>query len=250
VFVGENSIDQTFMLLERVEGDTNPRQLTTAEDHAEVRRQLLLDLAHDLAIIHTVSPVDVPAAELRSPPPGQDPLLFEIGYQLTEYDRVKMNPHPLVEWALRWAKREAERLPRRETVHVVHGDFRIGNIMYDRHGLAAILDWEGVHVGEAEEDLAWFCTKVWRFNRPDREAGGIAGREEWFRAYELASGRTLDRDRLRVWEVLENVRWAVICMMQSKQHLDGWMDSHEHAAIGRRAADTELEVLRLVGEVR
>jgi aminoglycoside phosphotransferase (APT) family kinase protein len=250
LFVGENAIDQTFMLLERIDGDTNPRQLLTSERYAAARKQLLIDLAHDLAIIHTVMPADVPEAVLRSPGPGEDPLLFEIDYQLAEYDRVRQNPHPLVEWGLRWARREAERLQRPATaLHVVHGDFRIGNIMYDERGLAAILDWEGVHVGETEEDLAWFCTRVWRFNRPDLEAGGIASREEWFSAYEQASGHTLDRDRLRVWEVLMNLRWAIICMMQSKQHLDGWMDSHEHAAIGRRAADTELEVLRLVGAV-
>jgi aminoglycoside phosphotransferase (APT) family kinase protein len=102
-------------------------------------------------------------------------------------------------------------------------------------------------VGEAEEDLSWYCTRVWRFNRRDREAGGIASREEWVRAYEEASGRTVDRERMRLWEVLQNVRWSVICMMQAKQHLDGVMNSQEHAAIGRRTADTELEVLRLTG---
>jgi aminoglycoside phosphotransferase (APT) family kinase protein len=249
LYVGENSIDQTFMVSERIAGDTNPRQLLTNEAYAGVRKQLLADLAHDLVIIHTVKPEDVPGAHLRAPS-VDDPLLSEIEYQAAEYERVKVNPHPLVEWALRWARREAARLPARAgTTHVVHGDFRIGNIMYNDRGLAAILDWEGVHVGEAEEDLAWFCTKVWRFNRPDLEAGGIASREEWFQAYEAAGGRTLDRERLRIWEVFMNIRWAVICMMQSKQHLDGWMDSHEHAAIGRRAADTELEILRLLGEV-
>jgi aminoglycoside phosphotransferase (APT) family kinase protein len=250
VFVGENSTGQTFTLLERVDGDTNPRQLVTSDEYAGARRQLLLDLAKSVATIHTVAPSDVPEAQLRAAPAGEDPLLYEIGAQLAEYDRVKMNPHPLIEWALRWARREAERLPRREgAAMVVHGDLRIGNIMYDSRGLSAILDWEGVHVGEPEEDLSWFCTKVWRFNRPDLEAGGLASREEWFQAYEAASGRKLDRERVRVWEVLQNARWAIICMMQSKEHLEGWIDSHEHGAIGRRAADTELEVLRLAGEL-
>jgi len=250
VMAAENSIDQTFLVLEEVEGDTTPRQLVADESHAGVRRQLLLDLAQDLAAVHGVLAADVPGADLRGPAPGEDPLLYEIQYQLEEYDRVKMNPHPAVEWGLRWCRREAEKLPRRDLVpHVVHGDFRTGNILYNATGLAAILDWEGVHVSEAEEDLAWYCVKVWRFNRPDREAGGIAGREEWFRAYEQASRRTVDRARLHVWEVLMNLRWAIICMMQSKQHLDGWMDSHEHAVIGRRAADAELEAMRLVGVV-
>ena len=70
----------------------------------------------------------------------------------------------------------------------MHGDFRVGNILYDEEGLTAVLDWEGVHIGEPEEDLAWFCTRVWRFGMIEMEAGGIASREDWLCAYESASG--------------------------------------------------------------
>jgi aminoglycoside phosphotransferase (APT) family kinase protein len=247
IYVGENPNDQTFMVSERVEGDTNPRQLLMSDDYGAARHQLVQDLAADLAIVHTVMPSEIDAP-LRSPEAGEDALVSEVARQLAEYDRVKINPHPLVEWSLRWIARRVAKLPKRhDPPHVVHGDLRIGNILYNRTGLAAILDWEGVHAGEAEEDLSWFCTKVWRFNRRDLAAGGITDRETWVQAYERAGGRPVDRERLRLWEILQNVRWAVICMMQAKQHLDGWMDSHEHAAIGRRAADTELEVLRLAG---
>jgi aminoglycoside phosphotransferase (APT) family kinase protein len=249
LYVGENAAGQTFMVSERVAGDTNPRRLLTAPELEAGRKQLLEDLAHDLALIHTVRADDV-GARLRGPAPGEDPLAWEIGRQEAEYGRVKLNPHPLIVWALRWLRRNAAALtPTGQPPHVVHGDFRIGNILYTEAGLGAILDWEGVGTGEAEYDLAWFCTKVWRFNRRDLEAGGIATRDAWVQAYERHSGRTIDRERLRLYEVLGNVRWAIITMMQAKQHLDGWMDSHEHAAIGRRTADTELEVLRLTGAV-
>jgi aminoglycoside phosphotransferase (APT) family kinase protein len=245
--VGENAAGQTFMLSERVQGDTNPRRLLTDPELEAGRVRLLDDLAHDLARIHTVSAADV-AARLRGPAPGEDALAWEIGRQEAEYERVKLNPHPLLEWSFRWMRRQAAALaPSARPPHVVHGDFRIGNILYTDTGLGAILDWEGVGTGEAEYDLAWFCTKAWRFNRRDLEAGGIATRDAWVQAYERHSGRTIDRERLRLYEVLGNVRWAIITMMQAKQHLDGWMDSHEHAAIGRRTADTELEVLRLTG---
>jgi len=36
-------------------------------------------------------------------------------------------------------------------------------------------------------------------------------------------------------------------MMQARAHLDGNTQSHELAAIGRRTAETELEILRLTG---
>jgi hypothetical protein len=47
--------------------------------------------------------------------------------------------------------------------------------------------------------------------------------------------------------VLQNIRWAEITMMQARAHLDGLTKSHELAAIGRRTAETELEILRLTG---
>lgn len=249
IFVGENERDQTFMVMSRVSGDSNPRQLLTNPDLAACREQIIPDLAECLAQIHA-APLAAVEAKLRSPRPDEDALLFEIEREVEEYDRVKQNPHPVIEWSLRWvARRIAELKPRTRPLHVVHGDFRVGNMMYDEHGLTASIDWEGVHVGEAEDDLTWFCTRVWRFNRKDLPAGGITTRETWIAAYEKASGHTIDRERFRLWEVFHNIRWSVICMMQSKQHLDGTMDSHEHAAIGRRAADTELEVLRLTGVV-
>ena len=205
------------------------------------------DLAECLAQIHA-APVGGLGALLRSPLEDEDVLRYELDRELEEYDRVKQSPHPVVEWGLRWVGRRLSTLaPRTRALHVVHGDFRIGNMMYDAQGLTASLDWEGAHIGEAEDDLAWFCTRVWRFNRKDLPAGGLTTREEWVAAYERASGWQIDRERLRLWEVYHNLRWSVICMMQSKQHLDGTMDSHEHAAIGRRAADTELEILRLTG---
>ena len=37
---------------------------------------------------------------------------------------------------------------------LVHGDFRMGNLIVDESGLAAVLDWELVHIGEIYEDLA------------------------------------------------------------------------------------------------
>ena len=62
-----------------------------------------------------------------------------------------------------------------------------------------------------------------------------------------ASGRAVNRERVAAWEVLQNIRWAQITMMQARAHLDGHTVSHELAAIGRRTAETELEILRLTG---
>jgi thiamine kinase-like enzyme len=47
----------------------------------------------------------------------------------------------------------------------VHGDFRLGNLFVGRTGLAAVLDWEMVHLGDPHEDVAWATIRAWRFDR-------------------------------------------------------------------------------------
>ncbi len=239
---------EDYLVMTRIPGETNPRQIVAGEKYPVARDALVPQLAADLALIHGIAPGDVAGAPALRTPIDGDPLRSMRLFTEEMYRHDLLDPHPAIEWAFRWIDRAINGLP--PTGHppcVVHGDLRTGNIMYDERGLTAILDWEGVHVSEPEEDLAWFCTRVWRFGRNDREAGGIASREEWLRAYEHASGRGVDRERVAVWEVLQNIRWCQITMMQARAHLDKHTNSHELAAIGRRFAETELEVLRLAG---
>ena len=71
-------------------------------------------------------------------------------------------------------------------------------------------------------------------------------REAFYRAYEAASGRRLDPERVRFWEVLANVRWAVIALQQSDRHLIQGARDLVTAIIGRRATECELELLMLL----
>ncbi|OAI44533.1 hypothetical protein AYO38_00095 [bacterium SCGC AG-212-C10] len=246
LFVGENELGQTFMAMDRLAGDSNPKQLLTAPQFEETRHVMAKQLAEQLAQIHQATPEEVEEAHLRGARGDEDAIIHEWDRLDEQYKDVAFNAFPAVVWGMRYVRREQAKLaPRRRPVHVVHGDFRVGNLMYDESGLTGILDWEGVHIGEPEDDLTWFLTRVWRFGNNSKEAGGLVTREEWVQLYETASGNKIDRDRLRLWEVLQNVRWANICMMQAKSHMDGSIPSHELAAIGRRTADTELEVLRL-----
>jgi aminoglycoside phosphotransferase (APT) family kinase protein len=247
LYVGETPGGQTFMVMERIAGDSNPRQLLTGAGFEEARAKVPADLARELAAIHRIPAAEVSDLGLHHAAPGEDALQHEWQRLEDQFRDVALNPYPAVEFALRWVRRNIATLaPQPRPLHLVHGDFRIGNMMYDEAGLTGILDWEGVHVGEAEFDITWLCTRVWRFGQNAKEAGGLCTREEFVRLYEEASGFAIDRRRLAVWEVLQNVRWCNITMMQAKYHLDGSIPSHELAAIGRRTADTELEFLRLI----
>ena len=123
----------------------------------------------------------------------------------------------------------------------------MGNLIVDESGLAAVLDWELVHTGEVYEDLAWFCIRAWRFGAPEHlGAGGLGSVENFLAAYEAAAGIALDRDVFRWWLTVATLRWGVICRFQAERHLSGQTPSVELAAIGRRVAETEWDVLDLL----
>ena len=122
------------------------------------------------------------------------------------------------EWAFRWLARNR---PAASPKVLVHGDFRMGNLIVDTGErparLAAVLDWELTHAGEVYEDLAWFCIRAWRFGAPESlGAGGLGSIEEFLAAYEHASGTVLDRAAMQWWLVLSTLRWGVICRYQAR----------------------------------
>ena len=127
----------------------------------------------------------------------------------------------------------------------MHGDLRMGNVIVDERGLAAVIDWELVHVGDPLEDLAWLCVKAWRFGAP-LEVGGVGTIDQLVAAYEGAGGRPVDRDAFHWWLVQKTLQWGIGCMGQAWAHLSGAVRSHELAAIGRRVAEQEWDLIELL----
>lgn len=232
-------------LMERVEGETLARRLLRDPEYGEARRVMTAQLGTALARIHRVDVVRHDLAFLPGPEAGQSPAGAELERWEQIYRGIAPDPHPTFELALRWLHRH---LPDDAPRVLVHGDYRIGNVIFGPEGLRAILDWELAHVGDAAEDLGWLCVRAWRFGSDDKPVGGIGERDELFAAYAAGGGAPVDPARVRFWEVFGNLRWAIICIMQAKTHLDGLVRSVELAAIGRRTAETELELLELIGD--
>ncbi len=225
--------DESRLICDFIDGETiAPRILRKLDD--EARSRLLQQCAHALAAIHRVDPVGV---ELR-----RDDQMALWRAQLDEMGDTTAT----FEWALRWLA--AHRPPPSSPV-MVHGDFRMGNLIVDDSGLAAVLDWELVHVGEIYEDLAWFCIRAWRFGAPQsRSAGGLGSIEDFLSAYERAGGTTVDRVAMRWWLIRATLSWGIICRYQAERHLSGRARSVELAAIGRRVCETEWDLLDLLEE--
>ena len=224
-----------FIVVERLAGETIARRILRDDAFAAARSVLVAQSGAALARIHAIDPAAVPA--LRA----QDP----VGQLRALVDALepRMGPHPAFELGFRWLERH--RPPPGPTT-VVHGDFRLGNLLVDEHGLAAVLDWELAHLGDPVEDLGWFSIRAWRFGGPG-EVGGLGSVDELLAAYHQAGGAPVDREALRWWQVLGTLRWGVICMLQASAHLSGASRSVELAAIGRRVCETEYDLLCLLG---
>ncbi len=152
-------------------------------------------------------------------------------------------PRPVFELALRWLRDHDPGPP--EEVTLVHGDFRHGNLIVGPDGVRAVLDWELAHLGDPMEDLGWICVNSWRFGEIDKPVGGFGSREELFAGYEAAGGQ-VDPSRVNFWEVMGTLRWGVMCCGMMQRFRAGPEHSIERAMIGRRASETEIDLLRLI----
>lgn len=93
-----------------------------------------------------------------------------------------------------------------------HGDFRTGNLLLADNGLQAVMDWEFAGYRPAEADIGWMLSSPWRYSRPDREASGLFHRGELLDALGLSYSK-----RIKAWEALALVRWAVIARLQDER---------------------------------
>jgi aminoglycoside phosphotransferase (APT) family kinase protein len=220
-----------FLVMDFVEGESIPVRILRDEAFAEARSHLAADCGRLLARIHAL-----PLGELP-PLPDEDRLRT-----LDEGLHAHFQPNPVFELALRWLDRTR---PTPARVGLVHGDFRNGNLMIDPTGIRAVLDWEGVRAGDPLEDLGWLCVRAWRFNSP-HVVGGFGGIDQLVETYEQESGVGVDREALRWWQVFGTLRWGLDCLDFADRHLTVGHRSVEHAAIGRRAAENEYDLLAAI----
>jgi aminoglycoside phosphotransferase (APT) family kinase protein len=246
----EEGFDGKCFVMDRIRGQAIARRLLREDAYEATRRVLPGQLAEELARIHAIDTDDDRLAFLARRAPSGDEYRFarsEVERYLGILDGVaEGRPYPVLRLAGRWLLRNA---PTVDRPAVVHGDFRIGNVMFDEQGLTAVLDWELTHIGDPMEDLGWLCVRAWRFGADDRPVGGLAEREVLLERYARAAGRAVDASAQRYWELFGNWKWAIICLIQQARHKVGRWPDVELATIGRRVADSEAEILALLEEV-
>jgi aminoglycoside phosphotransferase (APT) family kinase protein len=231
-----------FLVMDRLEGESVGRRVVREPGLTAARQALPRQMGEQLARIHALDESDLEF--LPRPGPGESPARWVVD-RLDRQLQGFGEPHPALELGIRWLRGRSPEVSRRV---LVHGDFRVGNLMVGPEGLVGVFDWEFAHVGDPHEDLAWPCVRSWRFGQDGLRLGGVGQPEEFFAAYRAAGGGAVDEAAVRWWEVLGNLRWAVGCISQANRHLSGQAPSVELASLGRRTGEMELELLDLMVE--
>lgn len=220
------------MVMERVRGESLPRRILRAPELAAVRDGLAARCGTELGRLHAIDPATVGA--MRT-----DDRLLSYRAELDRLDPTR----PVLELASTWL--QSAKPPPRPPV-LVHGDFRLGNLVIGESGLQALLDWESVHVGDRLEDIGWIAVKAWRFRGPG-VIGGFGDAEPFLAAYAERTGVHITPAEFDWAVVLGTWIWAVGCLAQADRHLSGATRSVDLAVVGRRVAEVEYDLLELLG---
>ena len=146
------------------------------------------------------------------PEPGTaQAALRHVNWWARVWEQDRIESVPVITLAERWLRENA---PVCEEVVVVHGDYRIGNFMFEEPSgrFTAVLDWELAHLGDFHDDLGWSVQKLFSTQRGDGERliSGLMPRREFLAQYAAAAGKRIDPDVLRYYEVLNAWKCAVL----------------------------------------
>jgi aminoglycoside phosphotransferase (APT) family kinase protein len=259
-------VGHPFYLMQKIEGTANAREILKSRQ-IDFRR-LAAELATNLAKIHSIhyDPKTLPFLDRGLRPGTKDVALTAIADCRRLLDELP-GGYPGIELCLNWAEANA---PVTDEIVLAHGDFRSGNFMVhggtevragteadqartmvghagaNGPGLTGILDWEFAHWSDRHEDIGYLRMRDWRFGKVKNEIGGFAAPDDFYPHYEAEAKLKLDENKIRFWEIMGNIRWAIGAAQQGERHLSGKDRGIEFASIGRRVAEMELEAMRLI----
>jgi aminoglycoside phosphotransferase (APT) family kinase protein len=203
----------------------------------QTRIDLVTDLARVGAAIHATPhdalPHNLPG--LDDERPEQEVLVWEATYH-----RDRRRPIPVLDLAFSWLLANRHLISPRRTL--VHGDFRLGNVISQGGRTVSMLDWEGAHFGDPIEDLANCCMRLQ--GGGTKTVHGIISTEQFLTEYEEASGTTVSRDTFQYWLVFNDARSAVVFVTAARRFEEGLTGDLRFPVLGSQLPTLLRHVLK------
>ncbi|MDT5286149.1 MAG: hypothetical protein QOF88_1038 [Mycobacterium sp.] len=186
-----------FFVMDRVSGSPLESEDDAAELSTQQRRELGLQVIRTLARLHTLDPAAVGLSDLGRPTPAPY-LERQIRRMSATWDRVGLaTGHDAVWHEVR--TRLGDGLPAPAATVIMHGDFRLSNLLVQSSHITAVLDWELCTLGDPLADLAWLLDD-WRQPNDDAismpsptRVGGFPDRPAMIDEYRRLTGFSVDR---------------------------------------------------------
>ena len=203
----------------------------------EERRAVANSAARTLANLHVLDPDEIGLGNLGRREGYLERQLYRWARQL---EASKQRELPAMDRARALLE---ERIPRQERACVVHGDYRLGNLIVDRGEVRAVVDWELCTLGDPLADLGYLALDwigpdepaLWRSSAI--QAGGFMSRDEMVALYMGLTGA--DVSRIRYYEAFQSWRLAAILEGVYARYLHGAMANIAGVDLGDMAKSVE-----------
>jgi aminoglycoside phosphotransferase (APT) family kinase protein len=232
-------IGSTFFVMEFLDGrifwDPRLSGLAPAD-----RRAMFQSMNSVIAALHSVDYAAIGLAEFGRP---GNYMARQVARWSRQYQASETEKQPAMDELIEWLPRY---LPPDGEPRIVHGDYRIDNLIYHptEPRVIGVLDWELSTIGDPLADFAYHAM-AWRVTPElfrglagvDLAASGIPTEDEYVARYNQRTGRSRSAD----WEfymVYSLFRLAAIMQGIAKRALDGTAASREAVELGRKARPT------------
>jgi len=195
------------MVSERLIGENWFSHLTDATE----RESTAADFMARLAALHSLDPAELDLPGFGAP----TTISAAVGAELDSFAALLASRggdiDPALDITLDWLKHNA---PHDHSPAVlVQGDTGPGNFMFADGRVVAIVDWELAHLGDPMEDIAWLSLRATQ--EPFTDFPTRLGE------YERLSGRPIDEQRVRYYQVLAEAKLQVMSHSPSAGSTDG-----------------------------
>lgn len=209
---------------------------TVAEQVPEGQRRSISEhVVEILCRLHAINPDDVGLGDL-----GRKEAYLErqIKRWTTQWEASKTHEIPEMEESCRILK---ERMPEQVGATIVHGDYRLGNMIVADGEVKAILDWELCTLGDPLADVGYILNnwvskeEVLELGEGDQSptaAGGFISRADIISIYEKNTGR--DLSGINYYRAFSHWRLAAIGQGVYKRYLVGAMGESRDVDLDRQ----------------
>ena len=211
---------QPFYLMDFVEGVVPHAAEAAAPIPAAERRSSGEHIIDVLATLHLVNPDHIGLGNLAR---KEAYLQRQLKRWTQQWEATKTHEIPEMEESARLLH---EDMPEQVGSAIVHGDYRIGNMMIRDGRMVALLDWELCTLGDPLADLGYLLNNWSQEGEPGAEAnatgiGGFPDRAYLCEVYERRTGR--DLNRIDYYRAFSHWRLGAIAQGVYKRYLVGAM---------------------------